>query len=166
MFDKIGRNVIDRFLNGYTNLIFTYGITGSGKTHTISGRNMDGLMPKILEGIFNHTQLTSTSPPLIYASYLENYTNEVYDLLAETAPGHSKENIPQNNKGHKDKGNKVTVRVLSSSEVDLGNLTTIQIGSKREGLRLIEEGSKKRSKAHTKLNTVTLLLCSTPSLSL
>ena len=35
-------------------LIFTYGITGSGKTHTMTGSPSDsGLLPRCLDVIFN-----------------------------------------------------------------------------------------------------------------
>ena len=165
--------MINRFLNGYTNLIFTYGITGSGKTHTISGQNMDGLMPKILEGIFTHPQMdpNNGSNLVVCASYLENYTNQVYDLLSDLPPISptgkdsngtnnlkSKENrgATNNMNGNKDKENMVTVRVVTSNNVDLENAKAIDIESAQEGLRLIDEGNKKRSKAHTKFNTVTL----------
>ena len=58
--------------------------------------------------------------------------------------------------GNKDKENMVTVRVVTSNNVDLENAKAIDIESAQEGLRLIDEGNKKRSKAHTKFNTVTL----------
>ncbi|KFP74617.1 PREDICTED: kinesin-like protein KIF20A isoform X2 [Apaloderma vittatum] len=53
-FDVTMKQVIKDVLNGQNWLVYTYGITNSGKTHTIQGSNKDGgILPRSLAVIFN-----------------------------------------------------------------------------------------------------------------
>ncbi|XP_050168422.1 kinesin-like protein KIF20A [Myiozetetes cayanensis] len=53
-FDETMKQVIKDVLNGQNCLVYTYGITNSGKTHTIQGTNQDGgILPRSLATIFN-----------------------------------------------------------------------------------------------------------------
>ncbi|KAK4814489.1 hypothetical protein QYF61_020851 [Mycteria americana] len=53
-FDKTMKQVVKDVLNGQNWLVYTYGITNSGKTHTIQGSNKDGgILPRSLAVIFN-----------------------------------------------------------------------------------------------------------------
>jgi len=165
VFGKIGVNVIDRFLSGYTNLVFTYGITGSGKTHTITGGNqMDGLLPNMIRGIFAHDSMrTSTPRYTLRVSYLENYTKYVLDLLCNTSAGagvaDDKENQappPTNtttDTSSSSSTNVVTVRVVNSEHVELCNLSSIAVDNADQALTLIDRGNRRRATAHTKFNT-------------
>ena len=42
VFDKVGLPLVSDLLQGKNGLLFTYGVTGSGKTHTMLGHNRDG----------------------------------------------------------------------------------------------------------------------------
>ena len=42
VFDKVGLPLVSDVLQGKNGLLFTYGVTGSGKTHTMLGNNRDG----------------------------------------------------------------------------------------------------------------------------
>ena len=42
VFDKVGLSLVNDLLQGKNGLLFTYGVTGSGKTHTMQGTNRDG----------------------------------------------------------------------------------------------------------------------------
>ncbi|XP_044172100.1 kinesin-like protein KIF23 isoform X1 [Acropora millepora] len=54
LFDSVAYPVVDDLIRGKNGLIFTYGITGSGKTHTMTGSPSDsGLLPRCLDVIFN-----------------------------------------------------------------------------------------------------------------
>lgn len=54
LFDSVAFPVVDDLIHGKNGLIFTYGITGSGKTHTMTGSPSDsGLLPRCLDVIFN-----------------------------------------------------------------------------------------------------------------
>lgn len=48
--------LIKDLLNGENGLLFAYGVTNSGKTHTIQGKNGPGeagLLPRTLDVVFN-----------------------------------------------------------------------------------------------------------------
>ncbi|EDO32926.1 predicted protein [Nematostella vectensis] len=54
LFDQVALPLVDDVLHGKNGLIFAYGITGSGKTHTMTGTPSDsGLLPRCLDVIFN-----------------------------------------------------------------------------------------------------------------
>ena len=42
VFDKVGLPLVNDVLQGKNGLLFTYGVTGSGKTHTMQGTPKDG----------------------------------------------------------------------------------------------------------------------------
>lgn len=54
LFRIVGLPLVDDLLRGRNGLLFTYGITGSGKTHTMTGTSTDGgLLPRCLDVLFN-----------------------------------------------------------------------------------------------------------------
>ncbi|NXG01406.1 KI20A protein, partial [Sakesphorus luctuosus] len=53
-FDETMKQVVNDVLNGQNCLVYTYGITNSGKTHTVQGTNQDrGILPRSLATIFS-----------------------------------------------------------------------------------------------------------------
>lgn len=65
-FDSTVHSLVSDFVSGQNCLIFTYGVTNSGKTYTIQGDHQPanaGILPRSLELIFSHIsgrQCTST----------------------------------------------------------------------------------------------------------
>ncbi|XP_036607197.1 kinesin-like protein KIF20A [Trichosurus vulpecula] len=56
-FNLTVKEMIRDVLKGYNWLIYTYGVTNSGKTHTVQGSNKDGgILPRSLAVIFNSIQ--------------------------------------------------------------------------------------------------------------
>ncbi|UMM27820.1 hypothetical protein L5515_010937 [Caenorhabditis briggsae] len=56
VFEKTSRDLILNLLRGQNSLLFTYGVTGSGKTFTMTGKPTEsdtGLLPRTLDVIFN-----------------------------------------------------------------------------------------------------------------
>lgn len=54
LFRVVALPLVDDLLRGRNGLLFTYGITGSGKTHTMTGNPSDGgLLPRSLDVLFN-----------------------------------------------------------------------------------------------------------------
>ncbi|KAM7444744.1 Kinesin-like protein kif23 [Porites harrisoni] len=54
LFDNVAMPLVDDVVHGKNGLVFAYGITGSGKTHTMTGTPSDsGLLPRCLDVIFN-----------------------------------------------------------------------------------------------------------------
>ena len=50
------------FFSRYKGALFTYGVTGSGKTHTMTGSQQDlGMLPRCLDTIFNSILFQQTN---------------------------------------------------------------------------------------------------------
>jgi len=62
LFDHVGLPLVEDCLNGKNGLCFMYGITGSGKTHTMNGTPTDGgVLPRCLDVVFNSIGQLQTS---------------------------------------------------------------------------------------------------------
>lgn len=54
IFDEVVLPLVHKLIKGNNGLLFTYGVTGSGKTYTMTGeKNNIGMMPRCLDVIFN-----------------------------------------------------------------------------------------------------------------
>ncbi|XP_018347453.1 PREDICTED: kinesin-like protein KIF23 [Trachymyrmex septentrionalis] len=54
IFETVALPLVENLINGRNGLLFTYGVTGSGKTYTMTGESQDaGIMPRCLDVIFN-----------------------------------------------------------------------------------------------------------------
>uniref|UniRef100_A0A8D2LSZ2 Kinesin-like protein n=1 Tax=Varanus komodoensis TaxID=61221 RepID=A0A8D2LSZ2_VARKO len=54
VFDVVARPLVEDLIHGKNGILFTYGVTGSGKTHTMTGSPGEGgLLPRCLDMIFN-----------------------------------------------------------------------------------------------------------------
>jgi len=54
IFKTVALPLIENLIHGRNGLLFTYGVTGSGKTYTMTGEPRDaGIMPRCLDVIFN-----------------------------------------------------------------------------------------------------------------
>ncbi|TPP47079.1 Kinesin motor domain family protein [Leishmania donovani] len=78
----------DAVLQGYNATVFAYGQSGSGKTHTMTGklsqRNMWGMMPQVVDYLFSEIKkLTSSTKTFkVKVSYVELYNGKSRDLLS------------------------------------------------------------------------------------
>lgn len=55
VFDGTVRSQVQNFLQGKNSLLFSYGVTNAGKTHTIQGSTKDpGILPRALDIVFRH----------------------------------------------------------------------------------------------------------------
>ena len=54
VFDKLALPMVEDLIKGKNGLLFAYGVTSSGKTHTMIGQaNSPGVLPRCLDVIFN-----------------------------------------------------------------------------------------------------------------
>lgn len=75
--------LLDRFLRGENCVFFAYGMTNSGKTHTIQGSPVDqGLLPRLVAEILEKMQGQGDDWDL-QASVLEIYQEKIFDLLGK-----------------------------------------------------------------------------------
>lgn len=80
--------VVQKALNGFNGTVFAYGMTGSGKTHSMQGTDLDpGVIPLAVADIFNYIEASLHAKKYsVKVSYLEIYNERIFDLLALSDP--------------------------------------------------------------------------------
>ncbi|XP_015694238.1 kinesin-like protein KIN-7G isoform X2 [Oryza brachyantha] len=82
IYDVMAQYVVSGAMEGINGTIFAYGVTSSGKTHTMHGdQRSPGVIPLAVKDIFNIIQETPNREFLLRVSYLEIYNEVVNDLL-------------------------------------------------------------------------------------
>ena len=126
--------LLNRLLLGDNCVLFAYGMTNAGKTHTIQGSNQDpGILPKLISSILAKSVGETGIKYDLHISMLEIYQEKIYDLL-----GKVKE--------------KLSIRDCNG-RVEVNKLSNHSIYSVQEALRLMDIAAAKRSKSTTCLNT-------------
>ena len=121
-----------RFLNGDSCVAFAYGMTNSGKTHTIQGTKQDpGVLPRLVRSVLE--RMEGKADWELRVSMLEIYNEHIYDLL-----GRKKE--------------KLKIRDMNG-RIDVTNLSSHSLLSEQESIKLMDKAAKARSKSRTLLNT-------------
>ncbi|KAL3383039.1 hypothetical protein AABB24_002502 [Solanum stoloniferum] len=79
------RPVVKAAMEGINGTVFAYGVTSSGKTHTMHGdQNSPGIIPLAIKDVFSIIQDTPGREFLLRVSYLEIYNEVINDLLDPT----------------------------------------------------------------------------------
>lgn len=82
VYDVAAQHVISGAMEGINGTIFAYGVTSSGKTHTMHGdQRSPGIIPLAVKDAFGIIQETPNREFLLRVSYLEIYNEVVNDLL-------------------------------------------------------------------------------------
>ncbi|AQL01251.1 kinesin-like protein KIN-7D, chloroplastic isoform X1 [Zea mays] len=82
VYDAAALHVISGAMEGINGTIFAYGVTSSGKTHTMHGdQRSPGIIPLAVKDAFSIIQETPKREFLLRVSYLEIYNEVVNDLL-------------------------------------------------------------------------------------
>ncbi|CUS20397.1 LAQU0S01e05688g1_1 [Lachancea quebecensis] len=157
VYEEIGKPMIDKLFQGYNATIFAYGMTGSGKTFTMSGtRDEAGLILLSVEQIFAQIMKESVNNKSyeVKVSYLEIYNEKIYDLLnypSAKSPGGAhgsfqSKNVPSASA-------ELPVRDDARHGVRVVGLTEQQVHSSEDVLRKIELGNSNRRTGETDYNT-------------
>ena len=78
--------LLERFIRGENCVFFAYGMTNSGKTHTIQGTGPDeGLLPRLVAEVLETMKNKRSSDWELQASMLEIYQEKIFDLLGKTS---------------------------------------------------------------------------------
>ena len=132
VFTGIVAPLLNRFLSGDSCVTFAYGMTNSGKTHTIQGvKNDPGILPRLVDSVLEH--FSGTESWELSISMMEVYQENIYDLLGR-------------------KREKLKIRDVNG-RVDVNNLSSHPLGSAAEAVKLMDKAAKARSKSRTLLNT-------------
>lgn len=154
----IGSPALTHVWNGFNTCVFAYGQTGSGKTFTMMGTDEDpGLIPTMCQELFKSIEMRRAeelehrpssggviSEFRLEARFMEIYNDRVKDLLwALRSNTDSSEGIDHEN---------LKVRNLPSTGPVVVGLTSVVVDKWADCLQLIEEGTRNRSVAATKMN--------------
>ncbi|KAK4799694.1 hypothetical protein SAY86_025059 [Trapa natans] len=82
VYDVAAQHIVNGAMEGVNGTIFAYGVTSSGKTHTMHGdQRSPGIIPLAVKDAFGIIQETPNREFLLRVSYLEIYNEVVNDLL-------------------------------------------------------------------------------------
>ncbi|KAJ5391255.1 hypothetical protein N7509_006745 [Penicillium cosmopolitanum] len=89
LFDAEVAPTIKHLFNGFDVTLFAYGVTGTGKTHTMRGGKSladRGVIPRLLSGIYRRSRkiekdTNGETTVKVLLSYYEIYNDKVYDLF-------------------------------------------------------------------------------------
>ena len=87
IYNYVGKEIVKDVMDGYNGTIFAYGQSGSGKTYTMYGKDIDdedskGLIPRIVTEIFNYVETCDENTNFQFKlSVLQIYKEIIYDLL-------------------------------------------------------------------------------------
>ncbi|CAN6304588.1 unnamed protein product [Urochloa humidicola] len=85
VYDVAARPVVKGAMEGINGTVFAYGVTSSGKTHTMHGdQNCPGIIPLAIKDVFSMIQDSPGREFLLRVSYLEIYNEVINDLLDPT----------------------------------------------------------------------------------
>ncbi|XP_010315327.1 kinesin-like protein KIN-7D, mitochondrial isoform X1 [Solanum lycopersicum] len=85
VYEVAARPVVKAAMEGINGTVFAYGVTSSGKTHTMHGdQNSPGIIPLAIKDVFSIIQDTPGREFLLRVSYLEIYNEVINDLLDPT----------------------------------------------------------------------------------
>ncbi|KAF5356926.1 hypothetical protein D9756_006391 [Leucocoprinus leucothites] len=136
IFDNDVEPLLDVVYSGVTVTIFAYGVTSSGKTHTMQGTRAEpGIIPRTVQALFNRQNRYQQYQLSFSMSYMELYKDEPYDLLV------TRENAP-----------KLPVREDGNGMVFVANLSSLPIESVDEFETIYNQATKNRSIGATNLN--------------
>ncbi|KAM6542080.1 hypothetical protein CsatB_006527 [Cannabis sativa] len=85
VYDVAAQQVVCGAMEGVNGTVFAYGVTSSGKTHTMHGEQKSpGVIPLAVKDVFGIIQETPGREFLLRVSYLEIYNEVINDLLDPT----------------------------------------------------------------------------------
>ncbi|CAI9764020.1 unnamed protein product [Fraxinus pennsylvanica] len=85
VYDIAAQHVVGGAMEGINGTVFAYGVTSSGKTHTMHGEQKSpGIIPLAVKDVFGIIQETPGREFLLRVSYLEIYNEVINDLLDPT----------------------------------------------------------------------------------
>ena len=138
IYENIGKEIVKDVMDGYNGTIFAYGQSGSGKTYTMYGKDIDddehkGLIPRIVEEIFNYVDNSDQNISYQFKlSVLQIYKEVIYDLLT----------------GEKN----LQIKESPTRGIYVDNLSEVYLSSLEDFLNYADEAESNRKVGETRLN--------------
>ncbi|KAJ7681788.1 hypothetical protein B0H17DRAFT_1161098 [Mycena rosella] len=152
MFTSTALPLISRFVEGFNCTILAYGQTSSGKTHTMTGIDLDadpsdpnngmGIIPRAVSTIFSSAKQLreergNTWTYQIKSSFIEIYNEDLIDLLVDDTAGGRRE---------------VQIREDKDGHIIWGGLRELHVKNPSEVMTLLRKGSSIRRTNETDMN--------------
>ncbi|KDQ19787.1 hypothetical protein BOTBODRAFT_51187 [Botryobasidium botryosum FD-172 SS1] len=153
MFTNTASPLISRFIEGFNCTILAYGQTSSGKTHTMTGTDLDadpndptnsmGIIPRAVSTIFKAIRDTKEEKGSAWrcevkGSFIELYNEDLIDLLGvEDSTGLRRE---------------VQIREDKDGNIIWGGLREVPVRNAADVMTLIKQGSSLRRTNETDMN--------------
>ncbi|CCG80844.1 Putative uncharacterized protein [Taphrina deformans PYCC 5710] len=145
VFDVTVEPIVQEMLGGYNCTIFAYGQTGTGKTYTMSGDMSDhcggippataGIIPRALCRIFQVLDQAGDEYS-VKCSFIELYNEELRDLLST----------------QDDSKVKIFDDSTKKGGIIINGMEELAVNDATHGVKILQEGSRKREVAATKCN--------------
>ncbi|THH03411.1 hypothetical protein EW145_g6275 [Phellinidium pouzarii] len=128
--------LLDVVFSGVTVTVFAYGVTSSGKTHTIQGsKAQPGIIPRVVKDLLERTASFPNAQVSLSVSYMEIYKEDAYDLLVE------RESAP-----------KLPIRENEAGQVFVAHLSSMSLSCVSDFEKIYSAATKRRSTGSTNLN--------------
>ncbi|QDZ18855.1 kinesin-like protein [Chloropicon primus] len=139
IYQNTAKPIVQSSIDGYNGTIFAYGQTGTGKSHTMEGKDdppeLRGIIPNSCCHIFEEiARSNNTTEFLVRASYIEIYNEEIRDLLSKN---------PQN---------RLELKENPEKGVYVKGLTAFVVKGVKEILNVITVGKRNRTVGETLMN--------------
>jgi len=153
-FEGTARPLVDDFVthSGRHFVLFAYGVTNSGKTHTVDGPESDpGLVTRSLQRVFEQmgrAEEESRRGLRVAVANYEVYNEQLYDLLSPGGGGGGGGGAPRGRRAARP----LRLKEDGAGHVFIGGLTEVDVGSTDAALAAVRLGSSNRRKADNALN--------------
>ena len=141
LYEATANDIISSVVEGYNGTVMCYGMTGAGKTYTMTGSSTvfkyRGIVPRAINQIFALTSLKFDQAITVRVSYAEIYNEQIRDLL-KNEDGSSGNNLQISD----DQRGGCVVRGLSQHVCD----------SEEDALNCLFEGELDRTYGATAMN--------------
>lgn len=152
VYERIASPMIDKLFEGFNCTIFAYGMTGSGKTFTMSGSDLGpGIIPMCVDSIFDRIEIGMPGKKFeVKVSYLEIYNERIFDLLNLTHVKSVNSNIMS---GSSNLSNDLKIRDDPKYGVRVIGLVEREVKSNEDLMKCISIGDQNRKTGETDFNT-------------
>lgn len=144
VFQGAGKNAVLSALAGINSTVFTYGMTGLGKTYTMLGAadayEKRGLIPRCLSFLYEQMSKDESQQYIVSITYVQIYNENAYDLFADPSSFGD------------DDTEKVQLGEAMDGEVFLKNCAERTVSSEKDALGLLFWGNNNRIVCETACN--------------
>eukprot|EP01059_Diplonema_ambulator_P015518 TRINITY_DN2666_c0_g1_i1.p1 TRINITY_DN2666_c0_g1~~TRINITY_DN2666_c0_g1_i1.p1 ORF type:complete len:647 (+),score=228.19 TRINITY_DN2666_c0_g1_i1:565-2505(+) len=152
VFDNVAKKAVEDAFDGFHGLMFVYGQTGTGKTHTMSNKTpgQEGMLQKSVQLVFDKIKDDKSGDYDVSCTFIQIYQEVIEDLLRDKGDPVDKKGIMIRDDPNIEGG----VYLTPIKQLNCYNASS----SPKEGinncLKMFDKGDKNRSVGETAMNAV------------